>query len=122
MTEAEALARLERMVASTVDPVLSAGEMADLLEMAKVEDSEGRAPSDVAWVPTFNLIGAAAEGWRWKAGKSVPRFGVTLDGETLNRHQIHAHCHKQAEAYARLNVGSFGVRTTYPAAPDTSVL
>lgn len=113
MTEEEALARLGRMVASDVDPTLSEDELADLLVMAKVADGEGLAPSDDDWEPTFNLIGAAAEGWRWKAGKSVPRFGVSLDGETLNRHHVYAHCLKQADSYARRNVGSIGVKTLH---------
>lgn len=110
MTEEEALARLERMVSADVSPTLDVDEVADLLEMAKVADDEGRAPSDEDWEPTFNLIPAAAEGWRWKAGKSVPKFGVTLDGETLNRQQVYAHCLKQAEDYANRNIGTVGVR------------
>lgn len=109
MTEAEARARLERMVAHDVDPVLSSAEVDDLMEIAKREDSEGLAPSDDDWEPTFDLIPAAAEGWRWKAGKASPRFGVTLNTEALQRQQVYAHCIAQADIYARRILGSIPV-------------
>lgn len=121
MTEAEALARLQRMVAHDVDPVLTSAEVTDLLDMARREDSEGLAPSETDWEPTFDLDAAAAEGWRWKAGKTVPRFGVALDGESLNRQHVYAHCLKQSDAYARKIMGNLGVRPSSPRPVDTEL-
>lgn len=117
MTEAEARARLERMIAADIDPVLTVDEVDDLLLMAKREDSEGLAPSDDDWEPTFALDAAAAEGWRWKAGRTVPRYGVTLDTESLQRQQVYAHCMSQANNYARRVVGNLGVSSS--ALPST---
>lgn len=113
MTEAEALARLENMTQSDVEPSLSAPEVADLLDQAKRADSEDRAISDAEWVPTWDLNAAAAEGWRWKAGKVAGRFSVTLDGASLQRAQIYAHCLGMADRYARKIVGVLGVQTTH---------
>lgn len=109
MTEDQALARLERMLAADVDPILSADEMSDLLDLAKREDSAGLAPSEDDWEPTFDLDYAAAEGWRWKAGRTVPRYGVTLDTESLQRQQVYAHCISQANHYAKRIIGNIGV-------------
>ena len=109
MTEAEAQARLGYMVASGVESTLSAPELADLLALAKVADAEDRAPSDDDWEPAFDLDRAAAEGWRWKAGKVAPRFGATVDGMDLQRQQIYANCLEQAEQYAKRIAGDVGV-------------
>ncbi len=101
--------RLERMVAAGVEPTLSPTDIDDLLNLARRVDVNGLSPSDVGWIPTFDLDAAAAEGWRTKAGRAVPRFGVSLDGDTLNRQQIYVHCLKQADAYARRILGSLRV-------------
>lgn len=109
MTEAQARLRLESMVAHDVEPALAFGDIEDLLQLAKREDSEGRAPDDDDWEPTFDLVAAAAEGWRRKAGRVVPRFGVSVDGDTLQRQQIYAHCIAQADLYARQVLGTISV-------------
>lgn len=120
MTEAEALARLQRMIASDTDPVLTVDEVEDLLALARREDSEDRAPSDDDWEPTFDLDYAAAEGWRWKAGRTVPRYGVSLDGEGLQRQQIYAHCISQANHYAKKIIGTIGVASVSLPAEEES--
>lgn len=112
MTEEQALFRLGKMVASDVDPVLTSEELDELLEIAKREDTEGLAPSDDGWEPTFDLNSAAAEGWRWKAGRVAPKFGVTLDSDSLQRQQVYAHCVSQASIYAKKLVGTIGVMAT----------
>lgn len=118
MTEAEAYELLEYMTASGADPTLSATQIGLLVDLAKRADTEGVAPTDAAWEPTFDLDAAAAEGWRWKAGQAAPRFGVSLDGDTLHRQQIYAHCLRQAEMYARRVVGSIGVKGRPPSTAD----
>ena len=120
MDEAQARARLERMVAHDVEPTLSAGEVDDLFEQAKRVDSDGLIPSDNDWVPTFDLNAAAAEGWSWKAGKVAPRYGVNLDGAVLQRQQLYAHCRAQAAHYASKIVGTLGIKPV--ALPEDEVL
>lgn len=106
MTEAEARARLERMTAAGSDPVLSGDELDDLLAMCRLADAAGRAPADPDWAPTWDLNRAAAEGWRWKAGKAAARFDADTDGTRLSRSQITEHCLAMAAQYARRVVTS----------------
>lgn len=101
MNEAEARIRLEMMTAHDVDPALAAPEIDALVSMAKRADSEGRAPSDVDWVPTWDLNSSAAKGWELKAGKASARFAFTTDGQTFQRQQVLAHCNRMAATYRR---------------------
>lgn len=121
MTEAEAYELLEYMTAADAEPTLSVAQLERLMELAKREDTEGVAPTDDEWEPTFDLDAAAAEGWRWKAGQAAPRFGVSLDGDTLHRQQLYVHCLKQAEMYAHRVMGSIGVKSHLPPVTATEV-
>lgn len=102
MTEAEARALLETMVAASVNPALSVTEIDQLVGLAKRVDSLGRAPNDPAWEPTWNLDAAAAEGWRWKAAKAAAEFDVSVGaGTSFKRSQKYEHCMTMADRYAR---------------------
>lgn len=54
-----------------------------------------------AWTPTWDLNTAAAEGWELKAGKAAARFDFGTDGQTFQRSQVIAHCHRMAATYRR---------------------
>ena len=101
MTEAEAQARLEHMVASREEPTLTAQEIADLLSMCKLADSAGLAPSDADWEPTGALNRGAAEGWRSKMAKIAGRFDFSADGASFQRSQVAEHCLEMANRYKR---------------------
>ena len=109
MDPAAARARLERMVAASSEPVLDAGDLDALLVLAARVDSAGHpvqvdgtgAPTAGAtWVPTYNLDAAAAEGWRWKAGRAAGDTGASADGATFAGVSA-ADCLAQAEQYQR---------------------
>ena len=100
MREAEARLRLQTMTAHDQDPTLTSAEIDLLLADAKRADSVGRAPTDVSWAPTYDLNAAAAEGWRWKAGKAAHRFDASTDGQSMHRSQIAAACERMARHYA----------------------
>ena len=106
LSEVEAETRLSSMVAAGESPELSNDEMAELVDMSRRRDRFGLYPSEDGWEPTWNLAAGAAEGWRWKAGKSVARFGLSIDGQQLHREHIYQHCEKQAQRYDRLAVQS----------------
>lgn len=53
------------------------------------------------WSPTFDLNAAAAEGWRWKAGKVAHMIDFTADGATFKQDQLTAHCERMAKQFAR---------------------
>lgn len=99
-TQAEARARLEILCAVDLEPPLSAAEVDRLLNMSRRSDSSGRYPDDVGWESTFDLRWAAAEGWRWKAGKCAQYFDFSADGASINKQQIMENCQKMSKFYA----------------------
>lgn len=169
-TEAEARTRLERMVASTTPPTLSAAEIDDLMVLARrlgpsgvdpdsetewtanmalavgdyvvppdrsgirylITASDGAAgltepswPASGAsvtidgvtyegddtdvWTPTYDLYAAAAEGWRWKAGKIADAYDFSTDQQSFERSQKVEHCMKMAAFYdARAGTSIYG--------------
>lgn len=62
-----------------------------------------------AWVPSYNLDAAIAEGWRWKAGKVAADFNFITDGNRFERAQKYQQCIAQAEQYAGKAVESIRV-------------
>jgi hypothetical protein len=99
MTEAEARARLQRMIAATEEPILATTDIDDLVAQAKRPDSAGLAPSDPSWTPTWNLDSAAAEGWLWKAGKASPNYSFGIDASRDMQSDVFAHCMTMHEHY-----------------------
>lgn len=62
-------------------------------------DSLNLPPSDPEWVATYDLNAAAAEGWRWKAGKVAGAYNIGQDGSTLQRSDMHKQCLAMAAYY-----------------------
>lgn len=118
MTEEEARARLESMVAWNVAPVLTSGEVDDLLDQARRADSNGLAPGDASWTPTWHFASPAAAGWRLKAGKVANEFSFTSDGQTHNRNEVFEMCMAMADRYARGAVGSIPLLRDDPYATE----
>lgn len=102
MTEAQARARLERMVAVSDVPELTATEVDDLVSLARRADRWGRGTSDEGWEPTYNLATAAAEGWRWKAGRVAGNYSFGADGGNFSRSEVYQHCLQMASHYSSL--------------------
>lgn len=101
ISETDARSRLDSMLQSASEPLLTQAEVEALLVEAKRADADGLAPSDTGWTPTWDLNAAAAEGWRRKAGKVAGRFDVTVDGDALRRSQMFSACLVMADRYAR---------------------
>lgn len=118
MTEEEARARLESMVAWSTAPTLTEAEVDDLLDQARRADSDGLAPDDDGWTPTWHFASAAAAGWRLKAGKVSGEFSFTSDGQTHHRNEVHEMCLAMADRYARGAVGSIPLLRDDPYAAD----
>ena len=109
LEQPQAKQRLRRMVQADATPTLDLYDIDDLLDQAKRRDRFGLYPSEDGWEPTWNLHAAAAEGWRWKAGKAASGYGFTADGATLNRQHVHEHCLRMIEHHSALAVQSSGV-------------
>jgi len=113
MDEATATARLQSMTAHDVDPTLSEAEITALLKQFARPDAFGALPSDVDYVPTWDLNGAAAQGWLNKSAKCSNRFAFSSDVNSFDRNQVFDHCMKMHERYARraaqsLTIGNSG--------------
>lgn len=100
-TESFALFRLQAMVAWNHEPELTEGEVQALYDECRRPDVNGVAPGLTGWEPTFNLYSAAAEGWRWKAGKSAKFFRVEGASRSFSKHQVYDHCMKMADLYEK---------------------
>jgi hypothetical protein len=115
MDASTARIRLEAMTAWESEPTLDTDELDALVEMARRADSDGFAPSDEDWTPTYDLASAAAEGWRWKAAKAASKFDVSTDGQSVSRSQVKRHCDEMAMTYQRKvvqQVPVYGTLTT----------
>jgi hypothetical protein len=106
MTAEEAQARLSRMVDANTAPVIDADELAELLELSAVADSDGLAPSDANWTPTYELARGAKEGWTRKAGRVAGLVDYSDAGFSVHRSQQRDACLEMAKAYGRKIAGS----------------
>ena len=80
-----------------------------------VDGVEYTGTDDGVWTPTYDLFAAAAEGWRWKAGKISDAFDFSTDQQNFQRSQMVAQCMKMAAFYdarAGTSVYGAGVDTT----------
>jgi len=89
VTDAEARAALARMCAATSPPPLTADDMTALVDIARRPDG------------TYNLNRAAAEGWRWKAGRIAGNYNLSIDGTTVNKGDLLDHCERMVKMYSR---------------------
>lgn len=62
---------------------------------------------------TWDLNSAAAEGWRWKAGKVTNRISVTAGGQVLAQDQFLAHCERMITQYTRKMATTVPLRGGY---------
>lgn len=106
----ESVARLAAMTAAETDPELTPDDLELLLGMNAILDGERRAPGDEDWTPTYHYGKAAAEGWRWKAGRVSARVDAQADDGSLKRSQLHAACMAMARAYAAQGLEAVALR------------
>ncbi len=92
MTEAEVWDNLTLFTEAASVPVLSDADIDTLVGQAKRADSSGRAPTDVAWVPTWNVAFAVALGWQIKLGRLVSAYDFASADQRLQRSQMFKHC------------------------------
>lgn len=106
MTETEARDLIEAMTAWDSVPTLTEDQVDLLVVRARRSDSDGLVPSDTGWAGTYDLNAAAAEGWRWKAGKVAGDFTFASDGQSFNRADMVKACMDMAATYRNRVVGS----------------
>lgn len=115
-----ARARLSIMVAATSRPTITPEELDLLMDAHRIPDDDGRLPSDPGWTPTWDLNRAAAEGWRWKAGRVAGDFNFSADDASYSKGDVMARCESQARYYESFGITVLGVRDDHATAPYDS--
>ena len=100
-----ALASLGDLVAVTSRPVIEPDALGRILDRHRTPDAEGRGPLDDGWVGTYDLNGAAAEGWRIKGGMVAGDYNFSADGASYSKADVLAHCLEMETKYASRSHG-----------------
>lgn len=117
---------LESKASTSVDPVLSAQEVTDILATALVTDANAVEPNGTGYIPTYttrSINAAASEAWRRKAGKAANQYTLSGgNGKKLERSDIHKHCLQMAAYYSVGTVSSIrSVRAVSSTVADSEV-
>lgn len=94
---AEQIAQLRRMTAEPSTATYSDAAVAAYITNHPVRDSYHREVTDSAWVPTYDLAGAASDIWSEKAAALAADYNVTTDGASLARSEAYQHARDQAQ-------------------------
>jgi hypothetical protein len=108
MPDSSSKTRLKAMTAWADEPALSDQEIDDLLTLYQVKDSAGIAPGEDDYTATYNLRGAAREGWKIKMGRAAKMASTDLDGNRASAQQIFDHCDEMVKRYAGAGTVSIG--------------
>lgn len=100
MTEAEARARIVLFLDPSTEPVIAAGEIDVLVDMARRVDKNTVRPGDDGWTPTFDINYAVAQGWLVKASRVTERYLFMDAGKMFSRNQYYEHCMEMHRKFA----------------------
>lgn len=103
LTSQEADERLRAMLQADEMPALTGDEVAVLLDDADRGDAGDG-------LRRYDLNAAAAEGWRWKAGKVAGLPNVTADGASFDRDSVRDTCLEMSARYAAKRRGRLRAR------------
>jgi hypothetical protein len=112
-----ALGILTDRVAAASRPILSPETLGRVLDQWRTPDAEGRPATDAAWVGSYDLNAAAAEGWRIKAGMVAGDFNFSADGASYSKADVLAHCLEMETKYASRSHGVLATLAGRPPLP-----
>jgi hypothetical protein len=109
------------MVAEPTATTYSDVSLREYIERFSLMDSDGNDPTEIDWIPTYDLNAAAAEIWQEKAGMLAANYDVTVDTSTFNRSQAYENAQKMARHYAaRRSMGMIELQAGYEATDPLS--
>ena len=79
-------------------PELTEDDLTDVLANAAVADQAGRAPTDAAWSPTYDMNTAASKAWLIKAARAASKVDSPPSGEVTAK--VFDNCRAMARIYA----------------------
>jgi hypothetical protein len=87
------------MTAWNVDPTLSEDDLEAFLASVALEDSDGLAPADEDWTPTYDLNAAAAAAWLVKAGRASALTEVDPPESGIVTSKVFDNCRAMARIF-----------------------
>lgn len=99
MVEADFILALRRMVAEPTQVNYPDAVLSDYIEAWALRDANGLEPTDVGWIPTYDLPAAAADVWEEKGAAAVGNFDFAADGGSFTRSQVHLQCMQMARHF-----------------------
>lgn len=94
------LEKLKTLIAWETEPVLTETEVEAVLDNAALADSEGNAPSNDNWLPTYDINKAAAEGWLIKAAQASALTEIDPPESGIVTSKVFENCLAMARIYA----------------------
>jgi hypothetical protein len=91
--------KLKKLTAWDVYPLLTDGEIDELLLQASIPDKEGVGPTSEDWEPTYDLNSAAAAGWLIKAGRAASTTETEPDSVNVTS-RVFANCLRMSRIYS----------------------
>jgi hypothetical protein len=92
--------KLKRMTAWDAEPTLSEDDLDGILAAVAMQDSEGLAPGDVDWTPTYDINAAAAAAWLVKAARASPLTEVDPPESGIVTSKVFDNCRAMARIYS----------------------
>lgn len=90
-----------------IEPELTLSTVGAIVDRCARADADGNTVGSDDWTATYDLNAATAMAWERKAAMiAASKFDVTVDGQTLARSQVYAHCMAEAARYRRRIVGT----------------
>lgn len=122
MTEAEARQRIVSFGQCEADPVITAGEIDMLVDMAKIMDRYQIWPTSTSWTPTYDTNFAIAQAWLLKAGRVSMAYLYMSGGKMLSRQQMYDHSMKLYRTFAnKARIKSIHLVQEWPASVESQV-
>ncbi len=103
--------KLKRITAWDAEPTLSEDDFEAALAVAAMADSDGLAPSDEDWKPTYDFNAAAAVAWLVKAGRASPLTEIDPPGSGTVTAKVFDNCRAMARIYAAKRTASMSIKT-----------
>ncbi len=104
----DALDKLKLMTAWDTEPALTEDELNEALAAAALQDTNGLAPTNEEWAPTYDLNAAAAASWLIKAARAAATVDAPTEGSVTSK--VFDNCRAMARIYTAKRKATVAVR------------
>lgn len=104
------LEKLKLMSAWDTEPAVSEDDLEMVLGLHALTDINGMTPDSEEWIPTYDLIAAAAEVWIVKAARAAALVEVDPPGSGILTSKVFENCMAMARNYRSKRASTAGLR------------